>query len=62
MALFQGLNRGITVVLVTREPEMAGFAGRLICFRDGRLVSDGRQPQADAQALLKSRAADADAG
>jgi len=54
MALFQELNRGgITVLLVTHEPEMARFAGRLIRFRDGRLVSDERQPPADARELLQ---------
>lgn len=41
MALFQGLNReGRTVVLVTHEPEIAGFAGRILRFRDGRLTVD----------------------
>ncbi|MCB2184900.1 MAG: ABC transporter ATP-binding protein [Deltaproteobacteria bacterium] len=41
MALFQDLNqRGITVVVVTHEPEIAGFAQRLLKFRDGAMVSD----------------------
>jgi putative ABC transport system ATP-binding protein len=40
MALFQELNRqGMTVVLVTHEPEVARFARRVLRFRDGRLVS-----------------------
>ncbi len=39
MALFQELNRqGMTVVLVTHEPDVARFARRLLRFRDGRLV------------------------
>ncbi len=44
MALLSGLNdeRGITVVMVTHEPEMASFAKRTIRFRDGRIESDGR--------------------
>jgi putative ABC transport system ATP-binding protein len=63
MALFQELNRGgITVVLVTHEPDMARFAGRLIRFRDGRLVADDRQPPADARALLEALPAEAGAG
>jgi len=55
MALFQELNcGGLTVVLVTHEPDMARFAGRLIRFRDGRLVSDARQPPANARSLLQT--------
>ena len=41
MNLFQGLNdRGITVVVVTHEREVARFARRILEFRDGRLMSD----------------------
>jgi putative ABC transport system ATP-binding protein len=41
MALFQAFNaHGITVVVVTHEPDIARFARRLLRFRDGRLVSD----------------------
>jgi putative ABC transport system ATP-binding protein len=37
MALFQELNRqGMTLVLVTHEPEVARFARRVLHFRDGR--------------------------
>ncbi len=44
MALFQELNRhGMTVVLVTHEPEVARFARRLLRFRDGHIVSDESQ-------------------
>ena len=46
MALFQGLNaKGITVVLVTHEPDIAAYAGRLIVFRDGRIIRDERNPE-----------------
>jgi putative ABC transport system ATP-binding protein len=62
MALFQMLNaRGITVVLVTHEPEVARFARRVLSFRDGRLVADRRQPAADAAAELAARPAQEDA-
>jgi putative ABC transport system ATP-binding protein len=38
MALFRELNRqGMTLVLVTHEPEVARFARRMLHFRDGRL-------------------------
>ncbi len=46
MALFQSLNRqdGITIVLVTHEPDVAAYADRRLTFRDGQIHSDsGRQ-------------------
>jgi putative ABC transport system ATP-binding protein len=43
MTLLSTLNeeRGITIILVTHEADMAAFAGRVIHFRDGRIESDG---------------------
>ena len=40
MALLTGLNRdqGITILMVTHEPEMAAYAHRVIHFRDGRVT------------------------
>jgi putative ABC transport system ATP-binding protein len=42
MALFGRLNaeRGMTVMLVTHEPDVAAHARRLVTFRDGHIVSD----------------------
>jgi putative ABC transport system ATP-binding protein len=42
MELIASLNeqRGITVLMVTHEPEMAEFARRIVRFLDGRLASD----------------------
>jgi len=41
MTIFQRLNRqGITVIMVTHEPEVAAFTSRHILFRDGELLSD----------------------
>ncbi len=41
LALLQRLNReGLTIVLVTHEPDVAKCASRWISFRDGRLLSD----------------------
>ena len=42
MGIFQRLNRdlGITVVMITHEPDIAAFAGRKILFKDGRVVDD----------------------
>jgi putative ABC transport system ATP-binding protein len=60
MALFQGLNRsGVAVLMVTHDPEVAGFAGRTLRFRDGRLVSDIAQPPRDAAVALLELRADA---
>ncbi len=43
MELFVKLNtqEGITVILVTHEPDIAAFSKRIVRFRDGRVVSDG---------------------
>ena len=42
MALFQNLNdeKGITVILVTHEPDMSLYARRIVNVRDGLIVSD----------------------
>jgi putative ABC transport system ATP-binding protein len=41
MALFQQLSReGITVVLVTHEPDIAAFTRRVLQIKDGELVGD----------------------
>jgi putative ABC transport system ATP-binding protein len=46
MDVFQSLNRqGITVVLVTHEPDIAGFSRRQIIFRDGKIKSDRTNPE-----------------
>lgn len=56
MQVFQQLNaeEGLTVVLVTHEPDIAEFAARVVTFRDGVVLSDhpvenrrmaGAQPQ-----------------
>lgn len=42
MDLFTRLNKdmGKTIILITHEPDIAEYAGRLITFRDGQKVSD----------------------
>ncbi len=58
MALFQRLNRaGMTIVMVTHEPDIAEFAARILSFRDGRLTGDSRHQPVDAQAMLFAEAA-----
>jgi putative ABC transport system ATP-binding protein len=42
MGIFRELSdvRGITLVLVTHEPDIARYAKRMVRFRDGRIISD----------------------
>jgi putative ABC transport system ATP-binding protein len=58
LALFQDLNReGATLVLVTHDADVARHARRLVRFRDGRVIEDGRQTPLDARATLAAEAA-----
>jgi putative ABC transport system ATP-binding protein len=50
MAILQELWRsGITVVVVTHEPDVARFASRVIVMRDGRILSDRTQKAVRAE-------------
>jgi putative ABC transport system ATP-binding protein len=57
MALFRELNdQGITIVLVTHEPDVAQYAKRIVVVRDGRIVRDTpvtqrRRAEDDLEAL-----------
>ncbi len=57
LALLQRLNHdGMTIVLVTHEPDVAAFARRILTFRDGRLRQDERNhSHRDAVAALAAR-------
>ncbi len=53
IALFQNLNsRGMTVVIVTHEPDIAKFARRVLRFRDGRLIAMDDNPNPPQAAEL----------
>ena len=55
MALLQKLNQnGMTIVMVTHEADIAAFAGRIITFRDGSVISDIANKPDDAAVKLVS--------
>jgi putative ABC transport system ATP-binding protein len=46
--------QGVTVAMVTHEPDIAAHAQRVICVKDGKVISDGREghsPCLDRQML-----------
>jgi putative ABC transport system ATP-binding protein len=56
MAILQRLNRrGITIVLVTHEDDIAHHASRIVAFRDGHLRTDAPvEAPTDAEAALRA--------
>jgi putative ABC transport system ATP-binding protein len=58
MAIFQRLNReqGISIVLVTHDPDIAHYAQRIISFKDGRIVNDEpvEEPRQAERELLET--------
>jgi putative ABC transport system ATP-binding protein len=57
MEIFQRLNRerGITLVLVTHEPDIADYAQRVVVFRDGKIKKDYQiEKQRDAADELRN--------
>jgi len=47
MDILTSLNRkqGLTVIIVTHEPDIAAYANRILTLRDGLLISDTRPPK-----------------
>ena len=57
MEIFQRLNRerGMTIVLVTHEPDIAQYATRVVVFKDGRIKRDYQvQDRLDAREQLEA--------
>lgn len=53
--LFQRLNRdGLTIIMVTHEPEVAKFSQRIITLRDGLIRSDKKIEPWDAKDALEN--------
>ncbi|BDV40994.1 ABC transporter ATP-binding protein [Methylocystis bryophila] len=49
MRLFSELHvKGLTVIVITHEPEVAAYTERVLRFRDGELIDDTRQTPIDA--------------
>ena len=41
MGIFQRLNKeGVTIVMVTHEPDIANHTNRIVAFKDGRIIKD----------------------
>lgn len=59
MAVFQELNReGVTIILVTHEPDIAQHTRRIVKFRDGKLTTDELVSHPiDARDLIRERKA-----
>jgi len=34
------VDRGLTIMMVTHEPDLAAFAKRIVTFRDGKIIDD----------------------
>jgi putative ABC transport system ATP-binding protein len=57
MAIFQELNRqGITIIMVTHEPDVAAYARRHLVFRDGLVMEDAVNPAPTAASPLREAA------
>ena len=58
MEIFQNLNKkGITIVLVTHEPDIAEFTTRNVWFKDGSIIKDFKveKPKVASEVLLSMK-------
>ena len=58
MVTLQALNRerGVTIIVVTHESDIATYADRVITMRDGQVISDERKPAARPQSATSTAA------
>ena len=58
MGVLTNLNReqGITVIVVTHDPEVAAYADRTVTFRDGVIISDTRKERSGARIIAIDQA------
>src|SRR5262249_3244523 len=63
MEIITRLNRQqhITIILVTHDPDVAGYADRVVTFKDGVVISDTRKPGAPMLAQSVSPISNVDA-
>jgi len=54
METLVALNRdhGVTIIVVTHEPDIASYADRVITMRDGKIISDERKPREATRAAV----------
>ncbi len=64
MEIIRRLNRqqGITIIVVTHDPDIAAYADRIVTFRDGAVISDVRKEESAEHAAAESATAAATAG
>jgi macrolide transport system ATP-binding/permease protein len=57
METLQSLNRerGVTIIVVTHEPDIATYTDRVITMRDGKVISDERKPADRRQSEVSLR-------
>ncbi|HXW83117.1 MAG TPA: ABC transporter permease, partial [Candidatus Binataceae bacterium] len=60
MDIITRLNRqqGITIILVTHDPDVAAYADRVVTFRDGQVISDTRKADAVQASAAAARRVD----
>jgi macrolide transport system ATP-binding/permease protein len=63
MQTLSSLNRqqGVTIIVVTHEPDIAAFADRVLTMRDGQIISDVVKTKRDKASLPAAEAAQAEA-
>lgn len=55
ISIFQKLNKekGLTIILVTHEPEIVRFANRIVTLRDGKIMEDSSKESVNAAEELE---------